>query len=92
MNEKKLEDLTTEEFKELKIEFAPGCFDGFEGSQEELAELIAEIKNMITSGEIAEKSRELTEEDFDELPEEVQEQIARIFLDDDVSPPKRNLQ
>jgi hypothetical protein len=91
MNEKKLEDLTTEEFKELKIEFAPGCFDGFEGSQEELAELIAEIKNMITSGEIAEHSRELTEEDFDELPEEVQNQLLR-FTEDNNDTSKRNLQ
>jgi len=69
----------TEEKKELKIEFAPGCFDGFEGTQEELDELIADIKNMIASGELAENSRELTEEDFDELPVEVQEQISKSF-------------
>jgi hypothetical protein len=69
----------TEEKKEIKIEFAPGCFDGFEGTQEELDELIADIKNMIASGELAENSRELTEEDFDELPVEVQEQISKSF-------------
>lgn len=69
----------TNEKKELKIEFAPGCFDGFEGTQEELDELIADIKNMIASGELAENSRELTEEDFDELPVEVQEQISKSF-------------
>jgi len=69
----------TNEKKELKIEFAPGCFDGFEGTQEELDELIADIKNMIASGELAENGRELTEEDFDELPVEVQEQISKSF-------------
>ncbi len=90
MNEKKFEDLTPEDFKEVKIEFAPGCFDNFEGTQEELDELIADIKNMISSGAIHENSRRLTEEDFDDLPEEVQEQIARTFLDEgDI--PKRNL-
>ncbi len=90
MNEKKFEDLTPDELKDLKIEFAPGCFDSFDGTQEELDELIANIKNMIVSGTIHEHTRKLTEEDFDELPEEVQEQIARTFLDEgDV--PKRTL-
>ena len=27
----------------LKVVFAPGCFDSFEGSQQELDELVAEI-------------------------------------------------
>lgn len=90
MNEKKLEDLTTEEIKELKIEFAPGCFDNFEGSQEELDALIADIKNMIVSGNILEQSTQLSEADFDELPVEVQEQIARTFSEIDDAP-KRTL-
>ena len=30
----------------LKIEFAPGCFDNFEGTQEELDALIKEIQNL----------------------------------------------
>ena len=89
--EKKFEDLTKEDFKELKIEFAPGCFDSFDGTQEELDALIADIKNMIASGELHENSRQLTEEDFDELDESVQEQIARVLLDE-TEVPKRNLQ
>jgi len=31
------------EKKPIKIEFAPGCFDAFEGTQEELDSLIKEI-------------------------------------------------
>ena len=31
--------------KKLKIEFAPGCFDHFEGSQEELDDLITTFNN-----------------------------------------------
>lgn len=30
-----------------KVEFAPGCFDDFEGSQEELDELVKAIENKL---------------------------------------------
>lgn len=66
MAKKKPEDMTPEERKELKIEFAPGCFDSFEGTQEELDELMAEIKQMIEDGSLFEKSKEI---DLDELIE-----------------------
>lgn len=42
----------TEE-KKMKIEFAPGCFDSFEGTQEELDKMVAEIQDLF-----ANKSRE----------------------------------
>jgi hypothetical protein len=48
-----------------KITFAPGCFDHFEGTQDELNELITEITKQLESGEI-----ESTPIDFDELMEE----------------------
>lgn len=35
----------------MKLVFAPGCFDGFEGTQEELDEVQAEIMKMFASGE-----------------------------------------
>jgi hypothetical protein len=69
----------TDEKKPLKIEFAPGCFDHFEGTQEELDELIAEITQAVTSGEIMEMSNELTDEDFADLPEEVQLQLLQAL-------------
>jgi hypothetical protein len=40
--------------KKMKIEFAPGCFDNFDGTQEELDEFIAEITAMAESGGIME--------------------------------------
>lgn len=49
------------------VEFAPGCFDSFEGTQEELDELIAEIHRLADTGELFEKSIEV---DFDELSDE----------------------
>lgn len=42
--------------KEIKVEFAPGCFDDFEGTQEELDSLVAEIYKMAETGEILEGS------------------------------------
>lgn len=65
-DEKKFEDLTEADMKELKIEFAPGCFDGFEGTQEELDELIAQIKEMFASGEVHKNARPLDEAELDD--------------------------
>ena len=65
-DEKKFEDLTPEELKEVKIEFAPGCFDAFEGSQEELDELINQIKEMFASGEAQKLARPLDLDNLDD--------------------------
>ena len=43
--------------KKLKLEFAEGCFDNFEGTQEELQELIAHIRQMAEDGTIMENSQ-----------------------------------
>jgi hypothetical protein len=92
-NEKKFEDLTNDDCKELKVEFAPGCFDSFEGTQEELDELINEIQKMIASGDVLENSRELTEEDFNELPDDVKEQLLSYDIDElSIENVKRKLQ
>lgn len=74
--EKKFEDLTPEEMKDIKIEFAPGCFDNFEGTQEELDELIAQIKEMFASGEAQQKARPL---DLDDLDEEDYELLEKFY-------------
>jgi hypothetical protein len=42
--------------KDLKIEFAPGCFDNFEGTQEELQEMIAMLHQMVADGTLEENS------------------------------------
>lgn len=36
--------------KPFEVVFAPGCFDGFEGTPEQLAELIAEIHQKFANG------------------------------------------
>jgi hypothetical protein len=73
----------TDEKKTPTIEFAPGCFDHFEGTQEELDELMAEIMKMVEDGTMVENSHELTEEDFDDLPDHIKEQIFNTFIDED---------
>lgn len=53
----------------LKIVFAPGAFDSFDGSQEELDELMAQIQAMVLDGSIFEKSVALEDLDPEELAE-----------------------
>jgi hypothetical protein len=60
----------TDEKKPLKIEFAPGCFDNFEGTQEELDEFVKEISTMfteLTPEELEARSRPIS---IDELLED----------------------
>lgn len=63
--------------EKLKVEFAPGCFDGFEGTQEELDALVAEIQRMFDSGEAFDKAREI---DFENPSEEDIEAIEHLEL------------
>lgn len=73
--EKKFEDLTIEEMKNLKIEFAPGCFDNFEGTQEELDQFIAEIKEMFATGEALALARSI---DLDDISDEDLEFLEKL--------------
>jgi hypothetical protein len=56
---------TNPEKPSLEVIFAPGCFDNFEGTQEELAEFIAQIHQMAASGELAENSTPIDLDDLD---------------------------
>ena len=59
----------------MKVQFAPGAFDDFDGSQEELDALITEVKQMfesMTPDELAAQSREV---DFADLPDRVQSDL-----------------
>jgi len=63
--------------KPMEIVFAPGCFDGFEGTQEELDGLLAEIHKMFEAGDFMDNSElvdldSLTEEEFNDLSNAVQ--------------------
>jgi hypothetical protein len=49
--------------KKLEIVFAPGAFDNFEGTQEELDELVAGLKQMMEDGTLFENSKEVSPEE-----------------------------
>lgn len=52
--------------KKPEIRFAPGAFNEFDGTQDELNSLMAEIKNMVESGKFLEESKPV---DMDALRE-----------------------
>jgi len=76
----------------LKLEFAPGCFDQFEGTQEELDEMVAEIQRMFESGEMESNTREVDIEDLFEEDPEVAEKILAALIRVGTDEPPRNLQ
>lgn len=51
------------EEKDWEIRFMPGCFDSFDGTQEELDELVAELKDMVASGRIFEEMEPIEDEE-----------------------------
>lgn len=55
------------EEQKLKVVFAEGCFDNFEGTPEELADLVAEIHRLVDSGEFFDKAEQLSEEEAEKL-------------------------
>jgi len=62
----------------LKVQFAPGCFDEFEGTQEELDLLMAEIHSMfenMTAEDLAATSHAV---DFEQLSESDPELAQRL--------------
>ena len=63
-----------------KVVFQPGCFDNFDGTQEELDELVAMITTMAESGELEANATELDDDAWDELSEE-EKQILSEALD-----------
>jgi predicted nucleic acid-binding Zn-ribbon protein len=69
--------------KKPTIEFAPGCFDNFEGTQEELDALMIEIQTAFENGEMEEQSMELTDEAFEELPDEIKDKLLDVLMSED---------
>lgn len=61
----------------LKLEFAPGCFDNFEGTQEELQELIAHLHQLVDSGKILEDSVPVDPDEEEAIYEKLRQQEKR---------------
>lgn len=60
-----------------RVEWAPGCFDDFDGTQEELTELMAELQRMADAGELDHLCQQV---DLDDLSDEEQELLQRLDL------------
>lgn len=58
--------------KKPEIVFAPGCFDNFDGTQEELQDMIAQIHQMLEDGTLLENSEPLSEEESEAITEMLQ--------------------
>lgn len=58
--------------KKPEIVFAPGCFDNFNGTQEELQDMIAQIHQMLEDGTLLENSEPLSEEESEAITEMLQ--------------------
>lgn len=70
--------------KKIHIEFAPGAFDSWEGTQEELDEFVAEIQRMADDGSLEEQSIPLDDDDaWDLLTEEDKARITQALADQD---------
>jgi len=70
--------------KKIEVVFMPGSFDNFEGTQEELDELIQQIKDMVESGELFENSTPVVLEDIEDLiddtnPLEIEEIVNEML-------------
>ena len=78
----------------MKIEFAPGCFDRFEGTQEELDEFVKEITTMFTEmtpEELEARSRPVSIDDLLE-DESISDDQFEDILEALVNQGKRKLQ
>jgi hypothetical protein len=71
-----------EQSKSKKVIFAPGCFDEFEGTQEELDALVKDITDMVESGEMFDQTKivdyeemisALTDEEVEEMLQDIEE-------------------
>jgi hypothetical protein len=50
-----------------KLVFADGCFNNFDGTQEELDEIVSDLREMIATGRFEASMRPLTQEEGDDL-------------------------
>ena len=70
------------ENKPMKIVFMEGCFDDFDGTQEELDALVAQLTEWAESGELLERS--VPVDDLEEIEDEVLEEILPMLTQGNV--------
>jgi len=63
--------------EKLKVVFAEGCFDNFDGTEEELAEMLADLHQMVEDGTLMNNATPLRPEEEEEFVEMMQLRIPR---------------
>ena len=63
--------------KKLRVEIAPGAFDNFEGTQEELDELMAAIQKMAEDGTLFKNSTPVSDEEAEAAWRRIEEAAKR---------------
>ena len=63
--------------KKLKVEIVPGAFDNFEGTQEELQDLLAQIHQMAEDGTLFENSSPVSDEEAEAAWQRIEEAAKR---------------
>ena len=61
----------------LKVVFAEGCFDNFDGTQEELAEMLADIHQMVADGTIMDHATLIDSEEEERFVEAMMKKVPR---------------
>lgn len=63
--------------KKIKVTFAPGCLDSFDGTQEELDAILEEITRLAETGQLEEMARPVDLDDEEDL-----ELISKVLSDE----------
>ena len=63
--------------KKIEIVFAEGCFDNFDGTQEELDEMIAHIRELVDTGKLEEEAILLSEEEAEVVLQNMENKDTR---------------
>lgn len=63
--------------KKLELVFAPGCFDDFDGTQEELQELVAHLNQMIENGTFFDEAKPAPEDEAEEVMRRLEQKASR---------------
>ena len=76
----------------MKLVFAPGCFDNFEGTQEELDQLVKDIEQGFNDGTFFDKATELTLGDVEDMTDIELEALSKFIDIADINSRNRTLQ
>jgi len=76
----------------MKLVFAPGCFDNFEGTQEELDQLVKDIEQGFNNGTFFDKATELTLGDVEDMTDIELEALSQFIDIADINSGNRTLQ